>query len=93
MADLRSKSRQIREFQAPSAVSKLLEDLPVRVGPRANQGIILRGDTFLEIGNPEAGSAAFLLWTDKPSLIHDGRITLIGPDTVSYTHLTLPTSS
>lgn len=90
VADLRARGRQIREFRAPSDVSRLLEGLPVRVGPGASQGIILRSDTFLEIGNPEAGSAAFLLWTDKPSLISDGRITLIGPDIPESQEASLP---
>ena len=89
-ADLRAKSRQIREFHCPSGVSRLLEGVPVRVGPGASQGIILRGDTFAEIGNPEAGSAAFLLWTDNPSLITDGKITLIGPDISESPDASLP---
>jgi CO dehydrogenase/acetyl-CoA synthase beta subunit len=89
-ADLRAKSRQIREFHCPPDLTRLLEGVPVRVGPGASQGIILRGDTFAEIGNPEAGSAAFLLWTDNPSLITDGKITLIGPDIPESPDASLP---
>jgi CO dehydrogenase/acetyl-CoA synthase beta subunit len=90
VTDLRAKSRQIREFRCPSDVGQLLEGLPVRVGPGASQGIILRGDTFAEIGNPEAGSAAFLLWTDNPALVNDGKITLIGPDIPESPDASLP---
>ncbi len=89
-ADLRAKSRQVRQFDCPSDVSRLLEGVPVRVGPGASQGIILRGDTFAEIGNPEAGSAAFLLWTDNPSLVTDSKITLIGPDIPESPGASLP---
>lgn len=78
--DLRAKGRQVREIYCPTEVSELTEGLPVRVGSQDSGGIILRGDTFIELGNPDAGSCAFLMWTDKPPLIQDGRITLIGPD-------------
>ena len=78
--DLRAKGRQVREIYCPTAVSELTEGLPVRVGSQDSGGIILRGDTFIELGNPDAGSCAFLMWTDKPTLIQDGKITLIGPD-------------
>ena len=90
VTDLQAKGRQIREFRCPSDVSQLLEGMPVRVGPGASQGIILRSDTFAEIGNPEAGSSAFLIWTDNPSLISDGKITLIGPDIPESPDASLP---
>jgi CO dehydrogenase/acetyl-CoA synthase beta subunit len=78
--EVQGEGGQVRESDCPTTTDELLRGLPLRVGPDANPGIILRGDTFLELGNPEAGSCAFLLWTDNPSLIRDGRITLIGPD-------------
>jgi len=90
VTDLQGKGRQVREFRCPSDVSQLVEGLPVRVGPGASPGIILRSDTFAEIGNPEAGSTAFLLWTDNPSLINDGKITLIGPDIPESPGASLP---
>lgn len=89
-AEMRKKGRQVREIDCPAAVSKLLEGLPVQVGPQASSGIILRGDTFMELGNPDAGSCAFLLWTDNPSLIRDGKITLIGPDIPQSSGASLP---
>jgi len=80
VGEMQVKGRQVREIDCPSVVSKLLEGLPVRVGPQTSSGIVLRGDTLVELGNPATGSCAFLLWTDNPSLIRDGKITLIGPD-------------
>jgi CO dehydrogenase/acetyl-CoA synthase beta subunit len=77
--ELRGDGRQIRHFDGAGEPAGLLEDLPVRVGAGAASGIILRGDTFAELGNPAAGSCAFLLWTDDASLLEDGRITLVGP--------------
>jgi CO dehydrogenase/acetyl-CoA synthase beta subunit len=90
VTDLQAKGRQVREFRCPSDVSQLLQGLPVRVGPGASPGIILRSDTFAEIGNPEAGSTALLLWTDNPSLVSDGKITLIGPDIPESPDASLP---
>jgi len=77
VGEMRGKGRQVREIDCPTTIGKLLEGLPVRVGPQASSGLILRGDTFAELGNPATGSCAFLLWTDNPSLIRDGKITLI----------------
>jgi CO dehydrogenase/acetyl-CoA synthase beta subunit len=90
VADLRQKGRLIREIDCPADSERLLEGLPVKVGPGANPGIILRGDTFAEMGNPEVGSSAFLFWTDNPALVRDGRITLIGPDIPESPGASLP---
>jgi CO dehydrogenase/acetyl-CoA synthase beta subunit len=78
--DMKAKNRRITVFDAPSTFIRLKEGLPFKVGPDANPGIILRQDTYVELGNPEAGSCAIMLSTDNTSLIRDGRITLIGPD-------------
>lgn len=80
VAALQAEGRSAKHFQAPSTPDGLLNGLPVRVGAGANPGVILRSDTFVELGNPSAGSSAFALWTDEPALLRDGRITLIGPD-------------
>ncbi len=90
VAAMRENGRPARVFSCPSAVSALMEGLPARVGPGANRGIILRGDTFVELGNPSAGSCAFVVWTNTPSLIRDGRITLIGPDIQEAPGVSLP---
>jgi len=88
--DMRGRGRPVTQFDSPSAVSDLLDGVSVKVGPGASTGLILRGDTFLELGNPEAGSCAFLLWTDNPSLVTDGRIALVGPDIKESADASLP---
>ena len=88
--ELHVKGRQVKEIVCPTTVSELKEGLPVRVGPKASSGIILRGDTFVELGNPDNGSSAFILWTDKTSLIRDGNIALIGPDIPESAGASLP---
>ena len=77
---LRTKGLETKEFTCLRAPDRIKEGLPVQVGPNAHRGIILRSDTYLELGNPLAGSCAFVLWTEKPSLVRDGKVTLIGPD-------------
>jgi CO dehydrogenase/acetyl-CoA synthase beta subunit len=77
---MRAKYGVLREIDCPKGTDEVLSGLPVRIGPRASAGIILREDTSVELGNPSTGSCAFLLWTDNPTLIRDGRITLVGPD-------------
>lgn len=89
-ADLRRKGRKVCEFDCPKSIDALLSGLPVRVGPNAGSELVLRGDTFLELGNPDVGSASFLLWTDDPSLVKSGRITLIGPDIPASEGASLP---
>jgi CO dehydrogenase/acetyl-CoA synthase beta subunit len=69
-----------REFHWPGPAGEVIEGMCVKVGPGANPGIILRSDTYVEVGNPIAGSLALTWWTDDPALLDDGRITLVGPD-------------
>jgi CO dehydrogenase/acetyl-CoA synthase beta subunit len=88
--ELRTKGRRIRRIDCPESVDALLSGLPVRVGPKAGANLILRSDTFLELGNPEVGSASFLLWTDDPSLVKSGRVTVIGPDVPESEGASLP---
>jgi len=88
--EMQGKGRQVREINCPTEVSALVAGLPLRVGRGANSGIILREDTFVELGNPAQGSCAFLLWTDNPSLVRDGKITLIGPDIQESAGASLP---
>jgi CO dehydrogenase/acetyl-CoA synthase beta subunit len=80
VATMRRQGRPVRQFALPSGTNDLRIGLPIQVGAGANPGIILRGETFVELGNPDAGSCGFGLWTANPSLLEDGRVTLIGPD-------------
>lgn len=88
--EMQEKGRQVREIDCSTVHNKLAEGLPVKVGPQAGSGVILKRDTFVELGNPEMGSCAFLMCTDKTSLIRDGRITLIGHDIQEAAFASLP---
>jgi len=80
VATMRAHGRPVRQFALPSGTNDLRAGLPIQVGPGANPRIILRSETFAELGNPDAGSCGFGLWTGNPSLLADGRVTLVGPD-------------
>jgi acetyl-CoA synthase len=88
--ELRRKGRKIREIDCPASAEDLLKGLPVRVGPKAGTDLILRGDTFVELGSPDVGSSSFLIWTDDPSLVKSGRIMVIGPDIPESEGASLP---
>jgi hypothetical protein len=53
---------------------------PVPWPPAGPRDIVLQPDLALELGHPETASLCFLAWSSDRCLIHDGRITLIGPD-------------
>lgn len=78
--DALSGEHRRREHHWPGPAGAAVEGLCVKVGPGSNKGIILRSDTYVEMGNPIAGSLALTWWTDDPTLVVDGRITLVGPD-------------
>ena len=80
---MRAVGRSVKVWQAQGRGLKHrggLDQFPVAVGTGAQRSIILRSDTYAELGNPEIGSAAISLFTNQTSLVQDGRITLIGPD-------------
>jgi CO dehydrogenase/acetyl-CoA synthase beta subunit len=87
---LRCDGRQVKVFDCHVDRERLLDGLPVKVGSGAGSGIVLRGDTFAELGSPEVGSCAFPLWTNNTSLIRDCRITLIGTDILESQGASLP---
>jgi CO dehydrogenase/acetyl-CoA synthase beta subunit len=76
---LRQSGRQVREFNAAGDPRAIIDGLPIAVGPGSQEGLLLRGDTYTELGNPSAGSSAFVMWTTDTSLVRDGRVILVGP--------------
>lgn len=80
VATMRRQGRSVRQFALPPGANDLRAGLPIQIGAGANPGIILRSETFVELGNPDAGSCGFGLWTENPSLLQDGCVTLVGPD-------------
>jgi CO dehydrogenase/acetyl-CoA synthase beta subunit len=87
---LRAGGGPVQEFDCSGSPEELRAGLPVKVGPGANPGIILRSDTFMELGNPAAGSCSLLLWTDDPARLRNGRIALFGPGIQESAGASLP---
>ena len=44
------------------------------------RNVVLADEMAVELGNPQMNSASCLIWTGKPDLVSDGKISLIGPD-------------
>jgi CO dehydrogenase/acetyl-CoA synthase beta subunit len=78
--EMRTRGRLVRELSRTSSPADISATLPFRIGSGASPGIVMKSDTFLELGSPAAGSCAFALSSDHPALIRDGRVRLIGPD-------------
>jgi len=76
----KKQGRRIRDFYSDTRPDELLRGLAVTVGDQDKSGVILKEDTFVELGNPSIASSAFVIWSDDLSIVEDGRITLIGPD-------------
>lgn len=68
---LKEKKTILRTFECDS--------IPSWHGER-KRDVILKKDIALELGNPQSLSASYHLISDKSSAVHDGRITIIGPD-------------
>jgi CO dehydrogenase/acetyl-CoA synthase beta subunit len=61
-------------------VTELLHSHETRWPSEKNRNLVLGPDTAVELGNPRDASASFLLWVNDPSLLKNGRISLVGPD-------------
>lgn len=88
--NLRDNITDIKEFDCPDSIEEIKEGLPIKIGPKANPRIILRGETHMELGNPLDGSSSIFLWTDDTSKLNHGKITLFGPDITDAKNGNLP---
>ncbi len=77
VAAMRAAGRQVKDL---SSIARFPDPLPFKVGPGAGTGLVMKQETFLELGSPTTGSCAFVLYSEQTSLVQDGRIRVIGPD-------------
>lgn len=75
----RNGGTQMRVLHRPTDPTPI-DMMPIRVGPGASSGIVLKSDTFVELGSPAAGSCSLVLYSNSSALVRDGQISLIGPD-------------
>jgi CO dehydrogenase/acetyl-CoA synthase beta subunit len=83
-AGLREKGRSVRVWFAGKPVPGV-NPQAAKLWPR-----VLKEDTALELGGPLSAGTIFFLCSGDESLIHDGRITLAGPDISETAEKILP---
>ena len=54
------------------------------------RNVVLSDEMALELGNPRMNSVSCLIWTQKTDLVHDGKVSLIGPDIRESSGKSLP---
>jgi CO dehydrogenase/acetyl-CoA synthase beta subunit len=75
------EARGLIDDEAFSRIARVLRaDGDEKAWPRKEYQIILADDTAVEVGPPEAASVSFLLSTEDAAMVHDGRLSLLGPD-------------
>ena len=67
LSEKKNKSDSYREFKCDP--NNLLDGLSIKVGPNAGENILLKEDTFLELGSPQTASCAFIVLINFPHLI------------------------
>jgi CO dehydrogenase/acetyl-CoA synthase beta subunit len=90
---LSEEGRQVRVYDASSIAetNQVADLLPTQIeDSQLRNVIILREDAFVDLGSPEIGSCASVLWTNNSDLIQNGRITVIGPDIQEAAGQSLP---
>ena len=70
----------LRVIECARSAEQLLKGLSAQYNGSNQPFVVLKEDTFVELGNPLQGSSSMLLWSRQPELIQDGNITIIGPD-------------
>ncbi|HNY50214.1 MAG TPA: hypothetical protein PLV50_04850 [Smithella sp.] len=54
------------------------------------RNVVLSDEMGVELGNPRMNSVSCLIWTQKNDLVHDGKVSLIGPDIRESSGKSLP---
>ena len=75
--------REVRAFMKNAENHNVREFAPLTAPAwpaGGDKNLVMAADVGVELGNPREESVSFVLWTEEMAEIHDGRITLIGPD-------------
>lgn len=62
------------------SVTEIRHSKKVSWPPGGGRNVVLSRDMAVELGNPSDESVSFVLWVDKPDLVRDGVITIVGCD-------------
>lgn len=63
-----------------SGVTDRMYDSAVSWPSGKGRNVVLKQETAVELGSPQEESVSFVLWVNNTDSVHDGRITIIGPD-------------
>lgn len=77
------KSQQYEVWTIPTRSEDLREALsavPLQVGRGAWRGVLFEEEIHCDFGGPGVPSMAAVLCVRVPEIVHDGRVTLVGPD-------------
>lgn len=55
-------------------------EVSLAIGPGSSRGVLLRSETFAELGSASTASATIVAGTSDVSLVHDRRVRLLGRD-------------
>lgn len=69
-----ARGKAIRTCQMPTGSMRF------KVGPGVSRGVLLRSETYVELGSATVASSCFVLATGDTSRLVDGRVRLMGPD-------------
>ena len=74
------KKSSHKTFECPTSIEELKKSLRFKFGDTAETVFLLKEEVFVELGSPQYESVAFITISRNPEEVHDGKITLIGPD-------------
>lgn len=71
-------------------VNETRHSMKVSWPPGGGKNVVMSRDMAVELGNPSDESVSFVLWVDKPDLVRDGVITIVGSDLPERAGVSLP---
>ncbi|MHA1144531.1 MAG: hypothetical protein ACTSRW_07335 [Candidatus Helarchaeota archaeon] len=80
IADKKRKIDQVKEWSHALDLESLKKSLKFKLDSDSSENIILKENTWVELGSPKSASVSIVLTVDDEFTISPGKITLIGPD-------------
>jgi len=79
IAERKKLGRPFTEINCPTSIKNLAQSLSFKMGDEVSTIFIQKEDVSVELGSPQRESVSYIV-IGSPTELHDGRITLIGPD-------------
>ena len=73
-------SDQVQETMLDSEIKTLKKSMKFKLGIDSAENLILKEDTWVELGSPRSASVSIILPVTDSSKLNAGKMTLIGPD-------------